>query len=339
MQRIARKILAILLCTLLFSAFFDGSEDSLQSVMEGYINPQELFSNVDTNSNKKDIAIQKNLQNLNAEQNPQNLQTKADSKPKIKPQDMKEQQLPDWIYSTGIIESTFSNGLFKKGFGVLLENGLFLTSSEILYSRDSVPKEIFIKMQDDKTKNIICVAKLQLKALDLDAGLALLKISQSVDEYCHARTQSYYQDRIYKKYSINAFKSNKKMPEQTNAFYPYLHKSYTFVPYSVVLDKLAFYRDYDLKEDTIYGYEIQQESYEEYTYGRAFFDENGDFMGILSKIGYGFTPVFVNRAVVQDFLCDIVEKNVIIDSKITNACNALGDRKRYFNEYANSFGF
>ena len=87
------------------SALLYGSEDSLKEVMEGYESPQKLFMPQDAKHSDKDS----HSNTLSASHNPQSQG--------ISPRDMKLPKLPDWIYSTAIIESSFNDGSFKRVWG------------------------------------------------------------------------------------------------------------------------------------------------------------------------------------------------------------------------------
>ncbi|MCX2717270.1 hypothetical protein OQH61_05920 [Helicobacter sp. MIT 21-1697] len=297
----------------------NASEDSVKEVMEGYESPQKLFMNLDKTQNDDNKKKSKSVQ-------------------KIRPQDMKLPLLPQWIYSTGIVETSFTDGSFKRGLGTLLKNGLYLTSSEIIYNGKIMPKKIYVKMQDDISTNMMCVSQLSIKALDLDLGLALLKVSQPVDGYCQVRTKSYYHDRIYKRFGVDIFASYRAITPHTKAYYPYLDNMYVFTPQSLMLEKLATYYDFDKRKKRIYGFEIERDAYEEFTYGRAFYDEKGIFLGIMSRVGIGYLPVFVNRNVIQNFICDVQDKEMIDDSFVNRSCQKL-NRQHFFADRADSISF
>ncbi|WP_238700274.1 hypothetical protein [Helicobacter jaachi] len=315
-----------------------ASEDSIEAVLEGYESPQRLFT---TESNANNAAPQGDLaDSINAKNTESSIESSAPTQDlpstparPLSPRDMKPPINPAWIYSTAIIESHFIDGSFKKGLATLLKNGFFITSSEVIYNGKITPKSIYVKMQDDMHENMMCVAQLHIKALDLDAGLALLKVAKSADSYCNARAQSYYHDRIYKRFGIDVFASNANIPLHTQAYYPYLNSMFVFSAQSLELAKFASYYDFESRKEQIYGFEIQRDSYEEYTYGRAFYDKNGVFLGIMSRVGVEYLPVFVNRSVIQDFLCDVQDKEIIHDNFVQSACQRLGEkRQRFFTD-------
>ena len=124
-------------------ALLYGSEDSLKEVMEGYESPQKLFMPQEKEHNA--------THSIN-----HSPQAKSPSSKGISPRDMKLPKLPDWIYSTAIIESSFNDGSFKKGLGTLLKNGFYITSSEVIYNGTITPTKIYAKMQDDFNANMMC---------------------------------------------------------------------------------------------------------------------------------------------------------------------------------------
>ncbi|CUU40152.1 MULTISPECIES: hypothetical protein [Helicobacter] len=321
-------ICACMMCACV--ALLNASEDSVDAVMEGYESPQKLFADIKSPNadSKTESSTQKNASNTNAGES------------KIDPRDMKLPSQPQWIYSTAIIETSFFDGSFRKGLGTLLRNGLYITSADVIYNGRIVPKKIYAKMQDDLNANMMCVASLSIKALDLDSGLALLKVTDYVDSSCQMREQkSYYQDRIYKRFGIDVFASNAIVAKHTEAFYPYLNNAYLFVAQSLKLEKFATYYDYMQKKENVYGFEMERDSYEEFTYGRAFYDKKNVFLGIMSRVGNGHLPVFINRNVIQDFLCEVQEQGIINDSDTAKSCAKLGAKRVRFFASENAMSF
>lgn len=306
-----------------------ASEDSLQEVMEGYESPQKLFQDL---GKEKDEQKSKNTKKMNSPPSQDNQIQKANSTKSIQGDNERDKPLPRWLYSTAIVESLFVDGSFKRGFGTLLKNGFYLTSSEVVYNAKVMPKKIIVKMQDDLSANMMCVSQLSIKALDLDSGLALLKVSKMTDSYCQVRAKSYYQDRIFKHFGINVFASHASVAPHTLALFPTLNDDFLFTFQSLRLEKAATYYDFDSRRERIYGFELQHK-YEEPIYGRAFYDDKGVFLGITSRAGVSYLPVFINRNVIQDFLCDMQDKGIIDDSNIYHACKNLGkNRERFFTD-------
>lgn len=312
----------------LFLPILQGSEDSVEAVMEGYVSPQKLFADIPSQKDNNAKAIE-SANSAKSATKP----TKAAIKPPdstISPKDMKLPTMPKWIYSTAIIETLFTNGSFKKGLGTLLKNGLYITSSEVVYNGKVMPNKIYVKMLDDFSSSMICVAELGIKAVDLDAGLALLRVVNYTDSFCGLKPKTYYQDRIYKRFGIDVFAANTKIKADTKAFYPYLNNNFAFEPKDLKLSKFATYYDFDRKREQVYGFEMNRDDYEEFTYGRAFYDKKGVFLGILSRAGVGYLPVFINRSVIQDFLCLVQDSEIINDSHMRQSCQKLGKKRERF---------
>lgn len=316
-----------------YTPLLTASEDSVEAVMEGYESPQKLFMNI-----PQSLEADADSKQTQATPAQTDKQTKAKDTVQgvLHPKDMTLPTQPQWIYSTAIIETSFHDGSFRKGLGTLLQNGFYITSAEVVYNGKAVPKVIYAKMQDDLNANMMCVASLSIKALDLDSGLALLKTTQFVDSFCQLRDKTYYQDRIYKRFGIDVFASNALITKHTEAFYPYLNSAFVFDTRSMKLEKFASYYDFSRKQERIYGFEMERDSYEEFTYGRAFYDKKGVFLGLMSRVGEGYLPVFVNRNVIQDFLCDVQERDIINDSAVSNACFKLGTKRARFFTNENS---
>lgn len=219
----------------------------------------------------------------------------------------------DWIYSTALIMVYFSDGSLKQGFGLLLENGLYLTSSNLTYQAGLYPKKIFAKMQDDSAKPIICVASLDLQAVDSSKGLTLLRTSAFTDEYCKTRPESYYHKRIYDKYAQDIFTSTPAQDLVSQEIYfPTVENFYTFgVKKTIPIKKEKHYDKQNQK--IIYGYSLQLDTDYELTFGRPYFDKQGEFIGIFSITDYSNgMPILVTKKIAQDFIKEIKKKNILI---------------------------
>lgn len=324
-------MLALSIMQMGVSCMLIASEDSIESVLEGYESPQELFENLKANTaqNNAQETFQESQDSVKF------MESGDPATPSFKSQASRPRQSaspPSWIYSTAMVETLFNDGSLKRGFGTLLKNGFYLTSSEVIYNGRATPARIHAKMQDDLTSNLMCVSQLSLKALDLDSGLALLKVSKSLDTFCRVRSETYYQDRIYKRFGVDVFTSSQLVSPQTLTYYPYLDGMYMLMPQSIEFGQLASHRMHLGNEPTS-GFNIKESFYEDFVYGRAFYDGNGVFLGIASRAGAGYLPMFINRFVIQDFLCDVQEKGIIDDPSLRRSCMALGKRRsKFFND-------
>ncbi|PAF42092.1 hypothetical protein [Helicobacter sp. 11S02596-1] len=219
----------------------------------------------------------------------------------------------DWIYSTVIIKVYFDDGSLRQGFGLLLKNGFYLTSSELTYNRGLYPKQIVAKMQDDSAKPLICVAKLQLKAMDSDKGLALLKTTAFTDDYCNTRSESYYHKRIYDKYGKNIFSTTPtKKLILGGLYFPILEDFDTLgVGRTIPIKEESYYDNYSKKE-IFYGYSLPLETYQRFTFGKPYFNKDGEFLGIFSVAAQSYLPALVKKEIVQDFICELKKKNIFM---------------------------
>lgn len=231
----------------------------------------------------------------------------------------------NWIYSTVIITVYFDDGSYRQGFGMLLKDGFYLTSSELTYNAGLYPKKIFAKMQDDSAKPLICVAKLQLKAMDSDKGLALLKTSSFTDDYCNTRSESYYHKRIYEKYWKNVFSNipTKKLI-LGGLYFPILEDTDTFGVRRTIPLKEESYYDYSLEKEVFYGYSLPLNSYQRFTFGKPYFNKDGEFLGIFSITAQSYLPALIKKEIVQDFICELKKKNIFTRHSLPSRCKANG---------------
>ncbi|MCI6217914.1 MAG: hypothetical protein MR629_05220 [Helicobacter sp.] len=252
---------------------------------------------------------------------------------------MLSEKLPNWIYANAIIEVYFNDGSQRLGFGTLLQNGFFLTASHIVYDKKLTPKAVFARMQDSSMRFIICTHKLYLKAVDVMEGLALLETIAYTDDYCQQREKSYYHDRIEKRYFVDVFAapnsintpskretrfiSNKESLQKV--FYAYVDENYYFVPKNIELPTKQADFD-DRAHYGVHGAEMRTRKdevllYDSFAYGRAFFDNKGGFLGILSS--QDLKPIFITKHKIQQFLCVLQSHKVLENKEFSKACKIM----------------
>ncbi|PAF41730.1 hypothetical protein [Helicobacter sp. 11S03491-1] len=230
----------------------------------------------------------------------------------------------EWIYSTAIITSYFDDGSFRQGFGLLLKDGFYLTSSELTYNAGLYPKKILAKMQDDSAKPLICIAQLRLKAMDSNKGLALLKTTAFTDDYCNVRSESYYHKRIYDKYGKNIFSPTPTKKLINNGIYfPILEDVDTFGVGKIISFQESNQPKVNSKTKS-YGYFLPSDAYGDFTFGKPYFSKNGEFLGIFSVIENPYTPILIKKEIVQDFICELKKKNIFIQRFLPNSCKNGG---------------
>lgn len=226
--------------------------------------------------------------------------------------DLNDEKPPVWVHSIGLLTVYFDDGTLKQGFGALLREGHFITTADLVQNGKDFPKNIYVKMQDDSAKPIICVAKLEISALDTQKGLALLKTISYTDEYCNVRDESFYHKRIFDLYYLDIFAHRVPMniaydiskPEMNEKMlFPLIKGQYTFSANSINKQKHLFYYDKKLKRNLFYAYGIARNF--DVKMGNPFFDEKGNLVGIYTRTAYYNEPVIVHENIIKSFLCNL----------------------------------
>lgn len=226
--------------------------------------------------------------------------------------DLNDEKPPVWVHSIGLLTVYFDDGTLKQGFGALLREGHFITTADLVQNGKDFPKNIYVKMQDDSAKPIICVAKLEISALDTQKGLALLKTISYTDEYCNVRDESFYHKRIFNLYYLDIFAHRvpmniaydiSKLEMNEKMLFPLIKGQYTFSSNSINKQKHLFYYDKKLKRNLFYAYGIARNF--DVKMGNPFFDEKGNLVGIYTRTAYYNEPVIVHENIIKSFLCNL----------------------------------
>lgn len=106
----------------------------------------------------------------------------------------------DWILGVIKLDINFSNGAFGSTFGFFLDEDTIITSSEI--TSLGFPIDINVKIKDDDTDLIICIAKARLLASDANKSLAMLKLINYTDDYCNYSHKKIYHQELIKSQMI-----------------------------------------------------------------------------------------------------------------------------------------
>ncbi|WP_210670788.1 hypothetical protein [Helicobacter pullorum] len=93
-------------------------------------------------------------------------------------------QYPTWIKDGLKIVASFGAQDFKEGYGIVINEGLILTSSSLVYEKDRA-KEIVLYNSESLEEPITCLSHAQILALDDTLGLAILKAYNFTDFYCN----------------------------------------------------------------------------------------------------------------------------------------------------------
>ncbi|BCZ17285.1 Periplasmic protein [Helicobacter sp. NHP19-003] len=155
----------------------------------------------------------------------------------------------------------FGDGHYKQGYGLLLQKGHMLTSAELAYDKGMYATTFMAQMQDDSAPVLICVARLHIKAIDRNRGLALLNTHAFTNDYCQIRPESFYHARIYKRYAQDLLQT-KSTTLGLQVYYP------------KVSDDNAF------EVQTLLEHHTYPPEKETNAYGRPFFNSAGVFVGM-----------------------------------------------------------
>ena len=214
-----------------------------------------------------------------------------------------------WIYGTAVITTTFLDGSIKRSYGVLLRDGMFVTSANMVYDKNVYARVSYAMMQDDSSIPFICVAKLSIKALDLQKGLAILETLEFTDIYCNSREKSYYHDRIYSGYWVDIF-DNKSDGQEAIVYSPYITQLNSFAVEKNILQgnlkQLAEKESNDFE-----GYK--------YAFGKGFYTHDGKLLGIIGADNGG-NPKLIKTKEIAEFLCELKDRKILKNPYLQSSC-------------------
>lgn len=215
-----------------------------------------------------------------------------------------------WIYGTAVITTTFLDGSIKRSYGILLRNGMFVTSANMVYDKNVYARLSYAMMQDDSSTPFICVAKLSIKAFDLQKGLAILETLAFTDMYCNTREKTFYHDRIYSRYWIDVFSGN----HDTNA-------AIVYSPYITELN--AFATEKTILSDENLGQLAKKESKDfegyKHAYGKGFYTADGRLLGIIGASNDD-VPKFIKAKEIANFLCELRDRKILKSPHLGELC-------------------
>ena len=224
----------------------------------------------------------------------------------------------DWIYGTAVITTTFLDGSIKRSYGILLRDGMYLTSANMVYNQNIYARSSYAMMQDDSTPPFLCIAKLSIKALDLQRGLAVLETSEYTDAYCKVREKSFYHDRIYAKNWVDVF-SDFGDSESYGVLY-----SATISPINSFLTKVTPIEG--SLDDLAHTETSNFEGYK-YPYGKAYYTREGRLVGVIGAKNDD-EPIFIKRAQIANFLCELKEKRILENKFLKILCPSTPSIKK-----------
>lgn len=214
-----------------------------------------------------------------------------------------------WIYGTAVITTTFLDGSIRRSYGVLLRDGMYVTSANMVYDKNYA-RVSYAMMQDDSSLPFICIAKLSIKALDLDKGLAILQTSEFTDIYCNPREKSYYHGRIYSRSWVDVF-HDQNASQEAIVYSPYITPLNSFATQKNILqenlEQLAQKESQDFA-----GYR--------YAYGKGFYTYEGKLLGIIGASNDG-EPKFIPTKEIANFLCELKERKILKNTYLQTQCS------------------
>ncbi|ANV97547.1 hypothetical protein BBW65_01415 [Helicobacter enhydrae] len=241
-----------------------------------------------------------------------------DNRPKDTTRQIQEEyvQNQSWLYGTSVITTIFLDGSIKRSYGILLRDGIFLTSANMVYSEEIYARASYAMMQDDSSIPFVCVAQLSIKALDLQRGLAILETSAYTDTYCNPRPKSYYHDRLYSKYWIDVF--DNVLTPQGVVYSPTISELNSFMSKRTIVENEDLNKLTMLETNDFKGYK--------YSYGKGFYTRDGKLIGILASDLNG-GPKFVQADDIAHFMCELQDKKILQKDYLTPLCANLKEHQ------------
>ncbi|MDU7692870.1 MAG: hypothetical protein E7K04_01305 [Helicobacter sp.] len=215
---------------------------------------------------------------------------------------------PIWVHSVGQIVSYFDDGILTQGYAALLQNGFFITSSDLVRkdNMDFYPHKIELKMQDDSANSLICIANLEVRAINDFQGIALLSTKSYTDSYCKPMEKSFYQARLYDLFFIDLFRGvSVEKTQKLNLLYPDIKRKFSFEVSEISDARSISYQDTKTKENVIFGYFSKNLDLQKPKFGTPFFTESGNLAGIFVKTARYNYPIILNDSEIKRFLCNI----------------------------------
>lgn len=93
-------------------------------------------------------------------------------------------QSPKWLDSGLKIVSSFGIQDYKEGYGLIINEGLIITSASLVY-RESKAKDILLYDSQSPSYVVACLSHAEILALDSNLDLAILKPQKFTDIYCN----------------------------------------------------------------------------------------------------------------------------------------------------------
>lgn len=109
---------------------------------------------------------------------------------------------PLWLKDGLKIQATFEDSNLTKGYGIVFEDGLILTSASVVYSK-SRANDILLYHSESFDEPISCLSHADIIALDDNLDIAILKPIKFTDIYCNIMPEPnarslHFKNRVFK---------------------------------------------------------------------------------------------------------------------------------------------
>ncbi|PAF50490.1 hypothetical protein [Helicobacter sp. 13S00477-4] len=78
------------------------------------------------------------------------------------------------------------------------------------------------------------------------------------------------------------------------------------------------------REKVFYGYSLPANVSKDIDFGKPYFNRQGEFLGIYSKVVQIHNPILIKKEIIQDFICGLKKKNIVTKNPLANSCKAKG---------------
>ncbi|WP_104722546.1 hypothetical protein [Helicobacter mesocricetorum] len=209
---------------------------------------------------------------------------------------------PSWLRYGLKIVSNFGTQNEIEGYGIIINDGLILTSAQNVY-RSSQIEDILLYDGSVLGDHITCLGYAKVLALDMNLDLAILVPSTFTDIYCNLLpVQGNFRSLVFKESFLNLLEETQEFALDKNSN----------ISYMVIGDWLEFQRKTMPLGEFMSLLQIQKESFlgmPVFLNSKEFFVEDF-FIGIIT--GKSHKTILEAKKIVQ-FLCEVNKKTSIFE--------------------------
>lgn len=218
----------------------------------------------------------------------------------------------NWIKSGAKVVAFFSaaesgSSNTKEGFGLVINNGLLITSSDIIYKKAS-PTKTQIYTNEVSDEPAACLAHARILSVDDELGLAIMEMTEFTDIYCNPLPSPNMREVNYREFTYDIFKEPAKIELKNE-------------------DEVIFFGELDWlnfgKESAKYGNLIKNAGNYYQMLGMPLFSENDEFIGIWTRNGAAKFQI-VPHEVILESTCKLILQTSIFEKY---------DYKKKMNEF------